>query len=88
MVPGTPRSSKPLASPEKRGGGSIELAEVTGLPVSAFESEISKRVNKGVARNPCISALLREVIGKDILVPEDPQMVGALGAAMLARRIK
>jgi (R)-2-hydroxyacyl-CoA dehydratese activating ATPase len=38
----------------------------------------------GVAKNPCIGALLEAALGRSILVPEDPQAVGALGAALLA----
>jgi len=38
----------------------------------------------GVAKNPCINALLAEKLGCDILVPQDPQLTGALGAALLA----
>ena len=38
----------------------------------------------GVARNPCMCCLLEENLDKDILIPENPQMVGALGAALLA----
>jgi predicted CoA-substrate-specific enzyme activase len=38
----------------------------------------------GVAKNPCMSALLAEKLGREILVPDDPQLVGALGAALLA----
>lgn len=38
----------------------------------------------GVARNPCMHRLLEEALQSDILVPERPQMVGALGAALLA----
>jgi predicted CoA-substrate-specific enzyme activase len=38
----------------------------------------------GVARNPCMHRLLEEALQSDILVPESPQMVGALGAALLA----
>jgi predicted CoA-substrate-specific enzyme activase len=38
----------------------------------------------GVARNPCMVQILQEAIGKEILVTEKPQMVGALGAALLA----
>jgi hypothetical protein len=30
----------------------------------------------GVARNLCMHHLLEEVIGKDILIPKNPQMVG------------
>jgi predicted CoA-substrate-specific enzyme activase len=38
----------------------------------------------GVARNPCMHRLLEEALQSDIIVPESPQMVGALGAALLA----
>jgi len=37
----------------------------------------------GAARNPCMRRLLEEALGVNILVPEHPQMVGALGAAIL-----
>ncbi len=39
----------------------------------------------GVARNPCLRFLLEETLGKEIRVPHDPQMVGAYGAALIAR---
>jgi len=42
----------------------------------------------GVARNPCIRHLLEEALDRDILVPENPQMVGALGAALLSSENK
>ncbi|MBW2568940.1 MAG: 3-hydroxyacyl-ACP dehydratase [Deltaproteobacteria bacterium] len=38
----------------------------------------------GVAQNPCMRRLLEETLEKEILIPENPQMVGALGAALLA----
>ena len=38
----------------------------------------------GVAKNPGMSALLEEKLGRRILIPDDPQSVGALGAALLA----
>ena len=38
----------------------------------------------GVARNPCMVVLLEKTLGRTILVPDDPQAVGALGAALLA----
>jgi activator of 2-hydroxyglutaryl-CoA dehydratase len=31
-----------------------------------------------------MAALLAEKLGREILVPDDPQLVGALGAALLA----
>ena len=38
----------------------------------------------GAAKNSCLVAMLEEVLGQDVLVPDDPQMVGAYGAALLA----
>jgi len=38
----------------------------------------------GVALNPCIRALLERRLGVRLLVPEHPQVVGALGAALSA----
>jgi (R)-2-hydroxyacyl-CoA dehydratese activating ATPase len=38
----------------------------------------------GVARNPCLRSLLEERLGLPLLIPEDPQIVGALGAALSA----
>jgi predicted CoA-substrate-specific enzyme activase len=38
----------------------------------------------GVARNSCIRCLLEDDLERQILIPDDPQMVGALGAALLA----
>ena len=39
----------------------------------------------GVANNPCMRDLLEKKLGRNILTPDDPQLVGALGAALLAR---
>jgi (R)-2-hydroxyacyl-CoA dehydratese activating ATPase len=41
----------------------------------------------GVAQNPCMRRFLEETLGRKVLVPEDPQLVGALGAALLAMQI-
>jgi (R)-2-hydroxyacyl-CoA dehydratese activating ATPase len=40
----------------------------------------------GAALNPCLVKLLAEKLGVDITVPDEPQTVGALGAALLAQR--
>ncbi len=37
----------------------------------------------GVAQNPGMRALLADKLGRRILSPQDPQLVGALGAALL-----
>ena len=39
----------------------------------------------GVAYNPCIVTLLEETLKRRILVPENPQHMGALGAAHIAK---
>ncbi len=39
----------------------------------------------GVAKNPCMVHLLEDILQKRILVPEAPQMTGALGAALIAK---
>lgn len=39
----------------------------------------------GVAKNPCMHNLLEEKLGRIIRMPDDPQRVGAYGAALLAR---
>jgi predicted CoA-substrate-specific enzyme activase len=38
----------------------------------------------GVAKNPCMQTLLAEKLGCKVMIPQDPQAVGALGAALLA----
>lgn len=39
----------------------------------------------GVAKNTCLCHLLSEKLGREVKVPHDPQMIGALGAALLAK---
>ncbi len=38
----------------------------------------------GAALNTCLVAMLSEALGTEVFVPPDPQLVGALGAALLA----
>ncbi|MDR3605355.1 MAG: acyl-CoA dehydratase activase [Syntrophaceae bacterium] len=40
----------------------------------------------GVARNPCITELVRREIRSEVLIPDDPDMIGALGAALYGLR--
>jgi activator of 2-hydroxyglutaryl-CoA dehydratase len=42
----------------------------------------------GVARNHCMAAFLAEKLGRKVLIPEKPQCVGALGAALLASELE
>ncbi len=41
----------------------------------------------GVAKNSCMRRLLEEALKQEVLVPEDPQMAGALGAALLSAQM-
>lgn len=41
----------------------------------------------GVAKNPCMQAMLAEKMARNILIPDDPQLAGAFGAALLAAEI-
>lgn len=41
----------------------------------------------GVARNPAVRAMLAEATGEAVVVPEQPQLMGAYGAALLALEI-
>ena len=38
----------------------------------------------GVAKNACMQTMLAEKMARKVLIPDDPQLVGALGAALLA----
>ncbi len=40
----------------------------------------------GVANNPCVVHLLNEMLGIPLLLPDQPEMVGAYGAALYANR--
>lgn len=42
----------------------------------------------GVALNPCIVELVRREMAGEVLIPEDPEMIGALGAALYGIRKK
>jgi predicted CoA-substrate-specific enzyme activase len=39
----------------------------------------------GVAHNPCVVRLLEEQVGQSVTVPDNPDMVGALGAALYGK---
>ncbi len=40
----------------------------------------------GVALNPCMKLLIEAELGHEIVVPQDPQMLGAYGAALCCRK--
>ncbi len=42
-------------------------------------------ITGGVAKNIGVVRALEDVLGEQLIVPEEPQIVGALGAALVAR---
>jgi predicted CoA-substrate-specific enzyme activase len=40
----------------------------------------------GVGKNPCIVSSLAEKLGRRVFIPDDPQAMGAFGAALLTRQ--
>ena len=42
----------------------------------------------GVALNACMQTLLKEALKQEILIPTEPQLIGALGAALLAKELE
>jgi predicted CoA-substrate-specific enzyme activase len=66
-----------------RGLHSSVIRRAAGM-INRVSSEGHIVFTGGVARNPCMGALLEQTLGRSILVPENPQAVGALGAALLA----
>jgi len=75
-------------------GGEDRRAVASGLHRSVVRraAGMLKRINAtdpilfagGVALNRCMVRFLEQATGKEVLVPEDPQMTGALGAALIA----
>jgi activator of 2-hydroxyglutaryl-CoA dehydratase len=41
----------------------------------------------GVAHNLCVRQILEDQLGEPLVIPEDPDMVGALGAALYGRKL-
>lgn len=55
---------------------------VAGM-VNRISSEGDIAFTGGVAKNPCLKKLLENKLSRKIHVPDDPQLVGAFGAALL-----
>lgn len=74
-----------------RGADRKEIARGLHLSVVKRASGMINRISPqgpivfsgGVAKNPCIRELLAQNLGREIHVPENPQTMGALGAALI-----
>ncbi|MFH2058006.1 MAG: acyl-CoA dehydratase activase [Pseudomonadota bacterium] len=58
------------------------VKRATGM-INRVSSNGSIVFSGGVAKNPCIRELLARNLGREICVPDAPQMMGALGAALI-----
>jgi (R)-2-hydroxyacyl-CoA dehydratese activating ATPase len=63
------------------------IRRVAGM-ISRVASDGNLVFTGGVAKNPCMRSLLEQKLGYKILIPVDPQCVGALGAALLAAEME
>jgi predicted CoA-substrate-specific enzyme activase len=61
------------------------VAERVAAMAGAVDLRAPAMMTGGVARNAAVAAVLGERLGMMLAVPENPQIVGALGAALLAR---
>lgn len=64
----------------KRAAGMINRVRGSGLDGSSGDLVFTG----GVANNPCMVTLISEKLKCEVKVPENPQMIGAYGAALLA----
>ncbi len=77
-----------------RGANRREIARGLHLSVVKRAASMINRVSAtgpiifsgGVANNRCIRQLLSEVLQRDVLIPDNPQMMGALGAALILEK--
>jgi len=60
------------------------VAKKIAALINATRSHGPVFLGGGVARNQGITGKLKEEIGREVFVPQQPQLVGALGAALLA----
>ena len=65
-----------------RGLHASVVNRVSGM-VNRISSEGDIVFTGGVAKNPCVMELLSKKLGRNVVVPDDPQLVGAYGAALL-----
>jgi predicted CoA-substrate-specific enzyme activase len=70
-----------------RGLHASEIRRAAGM-INRVSSKGDIVFTGGVAQNPCMVAFLADKLGRGVLIPENPQFVGALGAALLATELE
>ena len=61
----------------------ISIVKRAAGMINRISSEGPIVFSGGVAKNPCIRDLISKKLGREVLTTEDPQMAGALGAALI-----
>ncbi len=61
----------------------ISIVKRAAGMISRISSDGPIVFSGGVAKNPCIRDLISKKLGREVLTAEDPQMAGALGAALI-----
>ena len=78
-----------IASGEDRKNIALGVHQAIVIRLAAMASKIGLKEDivfaGGVAKNSCISSLLEQKIGMKLFIPREPQIVGALGAALTAK---
>ena len=77
---GLPRAGIALGIHQAVARRAVSLLEQVGIQESIVFAG-------GVALNPCLAQELEKLLGKPLLIPDDPQIVGALGCALLASEL-
>jgi predicted CoA-substrate-specific enzyme activase len=80
MTRGAPREDVARAVHRAIAGRAIGMLQRVGLTGGVVFAG-------GGAKNPCLVATVRDALAVEVLVPDDPQMVGAHGAALIAAEI-
>lgn len=63
------------------------IARRISAMIGSFSSYPKIIFTGGVAKNKGMQTILAKVLGVPVDVPEEPQMIGALGAALIAEKV-
>ncbi|MFC2016655.1 BadF/BadG/BcrA/BcrD ATPase family protein, partial [Chloroflexota bacterium] len=79
-----------IARGEERNTIALALHETVATRIAGMARRVGLKEKiifaGGAALNKCLGQLLNEKLGVEVTVPHEPQIVGALGAALLAKR--